>query len=568
MSGLTRSFDRINIPAPCDADWDSMIGNDQVRFCEHCALHVTDLSALPRRDAMRLVERSQGRLCVRFVTLADGSLLTRGTVGKLHQISRRASQIAAGAFTAALSFSSAAAQVRPDTGLDSQRPPIAASSIVTSFAYEAALKGNVTDPHGAVVMGATVILTRKGTGAAFVYVTGADGSYNFELLEAGYYTLSAEAPSFAESERLELKLAPQSLVNADVTLKLPELSEEIEVVLEQKEVHVIMGAVAVREPEDPLIKAVFNNDLMALVQQLPNTADINASDKATNGSAMAYAVGNNNLEMVNVLISAGASLNGANKNGETPLMYLSDDATAEFVRELVRLGARVDARDGEGRSVLMNTVRFGSLVVVKELIAAGAKVDEKDNEGNTVLMDAARNPDADILRHLIKAGAPLNRKNDAGESAVSIAVHAESAENLKVLIDAGATVNLAQRDLDDALLSAARSGSLSTVKLLLKLGARATAKDDDTTVLMLAAESGTPEMIKLLIDEGADLDAVNNAGWTAMMHANAVENVRVLLNAGANMAIRNKNGESALAMAIKYEQPEIAQLLKSRGAPE
>jgi ankyrin repeat protein len=53
-----------------------------------------------------------------------------------------------------------------------------------------------------------------------------------------------------------------------------------------------------------------------------------------------------------------------------------------------------------------------------------------------------------------------------------------------------------------------------------------------------------------------------------MMHANAVENVRVLLNAGANMAIRNKNGESALAMAIKYEQPEIAQLLKSRGAPE
>ena len=42
MPKSVRSFDRITIPAPCDADWDAMIGNDQVRFCEHCKLHTTE----------------------------------------------------------------------------------------------------------------------------------------------------------------------------------------------------------------------------------------------------------------------------------------------------------------------------------------------------------------------------------------------------------------------------------------------------------------------------------------------------------------------------------------------
>jgi ankyrin repeat protein len=52
-----------------------------------------------------------------------------------------------------------------------------------------------------------------------------------------------------------------------------------------------------------------------------------------------------------------------------------------------------------------------------------------------------------------------------------------------------------------------------------------------------------------------------------MMHANEAENVRVLVNAGASVAIKNHDGETALGMAIRYDQPEIVQLLKSRGAP-
>jgi hypothetical protein len=52
-----------------------MFGNDQVRFCEHCHLHVTNLSTMTRTEAMRFVERSRGRICIRYVENPSGGPL-------------------------------------------------------------------------------------------------------------------------------------------------------------------------------------------------------------------------------------------------------------------------------------------------------------------------------------------------------------------------------------------------------------------------------------------------------------------------------------------------------------
>ena len=565
MPQSNHSFDRMNIPAPCDADWDSMIGNDRVRFCEHCKLDVTNLSALTRPEAMRLVERSEGRLCVRFVTRPGGRLLTKQLPRKVHQIARRASRIAAGAFSATLSLSSAAVQAQSGTGFESPRQTPVATAVASPLAHEAALAGTVTDPNGAVVMGASVILSRKGTGAAFVCVTGEDGSYNFSLLEPGRYTLNVDAASFAPTQ-LEFELPGASAKTIDITVEIPEVIEDVEIRLQTTEV--VMGGIGINQPQDPLIKAAFNDDLVSLVELIPGAIDINASDKTTGTSALAYAIANSNLTMVNILISAGASPNSVNQEGETPLMHLRNAAPVEFVHKLVEMGFDVKARDNLGRSVLMTLVRLSNLEVVKELIAAGAKADDKDNHGLTVLMSAAENQDADVLRYFVKRGVPLDRENDEGASALLIAAREGRSENLRLLIDAGAAVDLGQSDLNAALVLTVRHSDASTLKFLLKLGAEANAKDDDTTALMFAAEYSTPEGIKALIDAGAEVDAVNRAGWTALMHANEVEHVRVLLNAGANMAIKNNDGDTVLAMAIRYGQEDVVQLLKSRGAPE
>lgn len=567
MPQSIHSFDRINIPAPCNADWDSMIGNDRVRFCEHCNLQVSNLSAMTRLEATRLVARSEGRLCVRFVARPDGRIHTTEFPKKIHQIARRASRLAAGAFTATLSLSSAAVQAQSGTGFESRRETAVAASTAVPLAHEAALAGTVTDPMGAVVMGANVILSNKETGAAFVCVTGEDGSYNFSMLAPGRYTLTVDVAAFAPAPPIDLELSAASTSTRYITVEAPALTEAAQISSPRVRTIAVMGAMIVRQPESPLIKAAFSNDLDALVELIPTTIDINASDKATNTSALAYAVANNNLEMVEVLISAGGRPNDTS-GGQPPLMHLTGDATVEFVRRLIGLGFDVKDHDNSGRSVLMHAARFSTFAVVKELIDAGAKIDERDNEGNTVLMSAAENSDTSILKFLIKSGVSVDRKNDDGDSALSLAAKDGQGENLKVLIDAGATVDLGQDDLNEALLLVARSEDAGTLKVLLKLGAKANAKDEDTTVLMLAAEHSTPEGIKALIDAGAEVDAVDGSGWTALMHANEAENVRVLLNAGANMAIKNNDGDTALAMAIQYEQEDVVRLLKSRGAPE
>ena len=139
MPKSIRSFDRMIIPAPCDADWDSMIGNDRVRFCEHCNLHVTNLSNFTRQEAMRLVARSEGRLCVRFVKRNDGSALTKQMPHKLHQISRRVSRLAAASSRSAIVGSSAAVR-----SVGSGRRPIAGASDATTAPRRPSIAGSST----------------------------------------------------------------------------------------------------------------------------------------------------------------------------------------------------------------------------------------------------------------------------------------------------------------------------------------------------------------------------------------------------------------------------------------
>ena len=67
----------IKVASPCHADWDQMQGDDQVRFCGGYRKSVYNLSEMTEGDAQALVSRLEGRLCVRFYTRTDGTLLTQ-----------------------------------------------------------------------------------------------------------------------------------------------------------------------------------------------------------------------------------------------------------------------------------------------------------------------------------------------------------------------------------------------------------------------------------------------------------------------------------------------------------
>jgi ankyrin repeat protein len=522
---------------------------------------------MTRYDAMRLVAQSQGRLCARFVQSPRRSMLTK-TPEKLYRIGRTASRIAAGAFTATLSLSAAAAQTASRSQIEAVRPAVVKPA--SSRESRASLSGVITDPHGAVIAGASVTLVNAETKVAFNSTTSDDGAYKFYLLQPGRYLLNVDATSFAKTEPREFTLNSEDVLTEDIVLQIPELTERVEITLDGTEVQatVTMGVVAFRAPEEPLVKAAFQNDLAEVARLALGGPDVNVIDKVTDRSALAYAAENGNRDMVNVLISAGANPNGTNTLGQTPLMYLRDNVTPDVVRDLLSAGADVNARDDAGSTALMNLAASAGFETLKQLLDAGAKTDIRDNDGNTLMMRAAQNEDPQFLRHLIKAGLSVNAQNDDGQTPLMMAARSGKAEALRILLDAGAGLNLQTKDLSAALILSLENEDSGLATILLKAGANANARDvEGTTALMLAAQH-YPENVKALIDAGAELNTRDNGGCTALMHSDDVEVVRILVNAGADTSIKSKEGETALGMARRYGQTEVVKFLESRGAPE
>src|SRR6267142_5191546 len=171
----------LTIPSPCTADWNSMIGNDQVRFCEHCSLDVHNISLLTRSQAERLIARSKGRLCVQYHHDAAGRPVTLPVAQKLHRIGRRVSRIAAGAFTATLSVTSAVAQSSTSFQSGNSNPPNATQSNAR-WALGASVVGTVTDQNGAVIPGATVSVSNEEFNLALYASTGLDGRFRIDGL--------------------------------------------------------------------------------------------------------------------------------------------------------------------------------------------------------------------------------------------------------------------------------------------------------------------------------------------------------------------------------------------------
>jgi hypothetical protein len=73
----TSPLDSIRIASPCPVRWEDMPGDERVRACAVCGLHVYNLSAMPRAAAESLVREKEGRLCVRLYRREDGRVMVQ-----------------------------------------------------------------------------------------------------------------------------------------------------------------------------------------------------------------------------------------------------------------------------------------------------------------------------------------------------------------------------------------------------------------------------------------------------------------------------------------------------------
>ncbi len=221
MTRKTNRLELLQIPKPCPSDWEKMMGDDRKRFCIACHKYVYNLSAMSRREAEALIEDSQGKVCARFTRLADGQVITHEPPIILHHINRRPSPIAAAIVTAMLSLSPAIAAPQPsqiNNQAVSQTETSGPKNPIDSQGSMARFHGTVLDAYKAVIAGAKVTLIEDTALTEQTTTTSNEGTFYFETVKAGFYSLRVEAPGFANSETRGITLNANQSQEIELTL--------------------------------------------------------------------------------------------------------------------------------------------------------------------------------------------------------------------------------------------------------------------------------------------------------------------------------------------------------------
>jgi cytohesin len=255
-------------------------------------------------------------------------------------------------------------------------------------------------------------------------------------------------------------------------------------------------------------------------------ADINK--KTGEGSSyktpLNYAAESNNIAVAKLLIARHADIEGG---GSSPLNSagLNGDFL-EMAQLLVENGAKVNAPSPTGWYPLQTAAGRGNIKVINYLLAQGADPNAADRAGNTALYSAAANDHGlSTAEALLRHGANPNARSRGGMTALHQAASQGAIKMMELLLANRADVNAASNSGYMPLHGAVSYGNMDTKKLkveiLLKSGANVNAKtsSDGETPLHKAISRGDIEIVKLLLNYGADVNAKSKYGVTALHFA-------------------------------------------------
>lgn len=300
------------------------------------------------------------------------------------------------------------------------------------------------------------------------------------------------------------------------------------------------------------------------------------------------------LDRLGALIEAGSSPSEADENGWSALMWAARSGHADAVDFLIGKGADVGAENKFKSTALHHAAHWGFPDIVTTLLDTLAEqmdapeeelVDVRNQFGWTPLHWAGKAGMAAAGSVLLQRGADVNAKNLFGNTPLHEAINSGDMDVINVILNAiakvdRALVNEQNGEGETPIVSAAYLGSEEVVKLLLESGADVTVPDSKGfTPLHRASRGGHAEVVEILLENETakseiDLDAATLDDQVTALHEAArwghVDTIEILMKAGADSSRQNVSGESPLHSAVMWGRDwgssDCAELLLENGA--
>ncbi|PQE22096.1 Ankyrin repeat-containing domain protein [Rutstroemia sp. NJR-2017a BVV2] len=282
-----------------------------------------------------------------------------------------------------------------------------------------------------------------------------------------------------------------------------------------------------------------------------------------------YAIKAGTLSMLKKIWGYHPNIRNASYTKHPLLSFAADNGNLDALPFLLckDLGM-TGSRNPEGWGPLHYAAQHGFTQVVTKLLEGGVEVNEETDDGNTPLHIAIRKGDSEIVTKLLIAGADVEKQSQDGHTPLHIAAYAHP-DIVDKLLEAGAKVNIQDKEGKTPLYHAAYGGYLWTVtKLVEKKADVQIPCVDGWSPLHAAADNG--QVSEFLLQNSADVNAVDKRGWTPLMRAaywKGVDAVKVLLKYQANLDLQTDDGKTALHVATNKENSTIVELLLKAHAP-